>query len=191
MVSRSSGAGRREHESAAGVDAAPARLKIALVCSHGGHLTEMLELEGAFEGHDTFYFCYDADTTRRLPRAYLVPNMARNPVEFAKNLLRLVRIFRKERPDLMVSTGAEIALPAVLVAKLFRLPVLYIECGAQVAHASFTGRILYRLADRFLVQWPELLDLYGPQAEFRGSLIDEAASASGQRSSERTPVNAP
>ena len=191
MVSRSSGAGRREDERVAGVDAASARLKIALVCSHGGHLTEMLELEEAFAGHDTFYFCYDADTTRPLPRAYLVPNMARNPLEFAKNLVRLVRIFRRERPDLMVSTGAEIALPAALVAKLFRVPVLYLECGAQVAHASFTGRILCRLADRFLVQWPELLDVYGPRAEFRGSLIDEGASTSGRTSSEETPVNAP
>ena len=191
MVSRSSGANRRRGEGDGGAHAAPAHIKIALVCSHGGHLTEMLEIEGAFEGHDTFYFCYDAHTTQRLPRAYLVPNMARNPVEFAKNLVRLLRIFRKERPDLMVSTGAEIALPAALVAKLFRLPLLYLECGAQVAHASFTGRILYRLADRFLVQWPELLGVYGPRAEFRGSLIDEAASASGQRSSETTPVNAP
>ena len=191
MVSRSSGAGGREGERVAVVDAAPGRLKIALVCSHGGHLTEMIELQEAFAGHDTFYFCYDADTTRPLPRAYLVPNMARNPVEFAKNLMRLLRIFRKERPHLMVSTGAEIALPAALVAKLFRVPVLYLECGAQVAHASFTGCILYRLADRFLVQWPELLGVYGPRAEFRGSLIDEAASASGQRSSETTPVNAP
>ncbi|HEO70639.1 MAG TPA: capsular biosynthesis protein, partial [Candidatus Hydrogenedentes bacterium] len=101
------------------------RLKICLACSHGGHLTEMLQLRDAFEGHDTFYFCYDAETTRALPNAYRVPNMARNPVEFAKNLVRVFRIFRAERPDLVVSTGAEIALPVVSIAKLFRIPVLY------------------------------------------------------------------
>ena len=149
------------------------RLKICLACSHGGHLNEMLQLHEAFEGHDTFYLCYDADTTRVLARAYLVPNMARNPIEFLKNLVRFTRIFRKERPDLIVSTGAEIAIPAVIVGKLFGARSIYVECGAQVAHPSVTGRILCRWVDAFFVQWPELLDAYGHRARFAGSLIDE------------------
>ena len=161
------------------------RIKICLACSHGGHLTEMLELEEAFEGHDTFYFCYDADTTRRLPNAYLVPNMARNPIEFAKNLFRVTRIFRKERPDLVVSTGAEIAIPVVLIAKLFRVATVYIECGAQVARPSFTGRLMQWLADALYVQWPELLPVYGPRAMFRGSLVAEDDPVNGDRSGEK------
>ena len=154
------------------------RIKICLTCSHGGHLNEMLQLSEAFTGHDTFYFCYDAETTRSLPNVTLVPNMARNPVEFAKNLIRVFRLFRKERPDLIVSTGAEIALPVVLVGKFFRAKVLYIECGAQVVHPSFTGRVMYWVADEFYVQWPELLRVYGGRARFVGSLIDEEASLS-------------
>ncbi len=149
------------------------RLKICLTCSHGGHLTEMLQLGEAFEGHDVFYFCYDADTTRRLPHAYLVPNMARNPIEFLCNLWRLWRIFRVERPDMVVSTGAEIAIPVAIHALLRRAYIVYIECGAQVRHPSVTGRVLYWLADEFYVQWPELLSAYGPRARFRGSLVDE------------------
>ncbi|MCC6699576.1 MAG: glycosyltransferase [Candidatus Hydrogenedentes bacterium] len=133
----------------------------------------MFQLLDAFAGHDTFFFCYDADTTRRLERAYLIPNMARNPLEFLKNLGRAFRVFRKERPDLVVSTGAEIAIPLILVSKLFRIPSIYVECGAQVTTPSFTGRIMYWLADRFYVQWPELREVYGPRARFEGSLIDE------------------
>lgn len=152
----------------------PGPLNIGLVCSHGGHLNEMQQLMPAFAGHRTFFFSYDAETTRRLPQAYLVPNMARNPLEFTKNLFRLWRIFRKERPDLMVSTGAEIALPAWLIAACFRVPCFYIECGAQVIHPSFTGRLMYWLADEFHVQWPELLAAYGKRAHFEGSLIDAA-----------------
>ena len=146
-------------------------LKVCLTCSHGGHLSELLQLQEAFAGHETFYFCYDADTTRRLNRAYLVPNMARNPVEFLKNLARVYRIFRKERPDLVFSTGAEIAIPVVLVGKLFRARTIYVECGAQVKHASTTGRVMYWLADAFFVQWPELLTAYGSRARYAGSLI--------------------
>lgn len=152
----------------------PKPIKICCTCSHGGHLNEMLQIQDAFDGHTVFYFCYDADTTRQLENRYLVPNMAKNPIEFLKNLVRVTRIFRKERPDLIVSTGAEIAIPVVLIGKLFRVPALYIECGAQVVRPSVTGRVMYWMAEEFYVQWPELLQAYGPRARFVGSLIDEA-----------------
>lgn len=148
-------------------------IKICCACSHGGHLNEMLQIQEAFVGHEVFFFCYEAETTRRLERAYLVPNMARNPIEFVKNLGRVWRIFRRERPKLIISTGAEIAIPVVLVGKLLRIPALYIECGAQVVRPSVTGRVMYWLADEFYVQWPELLQAYGPRARYAGSLIDE------------------
>lgn len=138
----------------------------------------MLQLLPCFSGHEVFFFCYDADTTRRLDRAYLVPNMAKNPIEFLKNLVRVNRIFRRERPDLIVSTGAEIAIPVALVGKfLFRARLLYIECGAQVVRPSVTGRVVYWLADEFYVQWPELLAAYGPRARYAGSLIDESPAS--------------
>lgn len=148
-------------------------IKICCACSHGGHLNEMLQIQEAFAGHEVFFFCYDAETTRRLERAYLVPNMARNPIEFLRNLGRVWRILRQERPKLIVSTGAEIAIPVVLVGKLLRIPALYVECGAQVVRPSVTGRVMYWLADEFYVQWPELLQAYGPRARYAGSLIDE------------------
>ncbi len=161
------------------------RLKVCLACSHGGHLTEMLQLLEAFDGHDTFYFCYDAETTRSLENAYRVPNMARNPVEFVRNLARLVLMFRREQPGLVVSTGAEIAIPIAIISKLYRVPIIYIECGAQVAHPSFTGRLMYWLADAFYVQWRELNGVYGPRARFRGSLIDEDSAVKQDHSDKK------
>lgn len=154
-------------------EASQTRLTICLACSHGGHLSEMLQLHEAFDGHEVFYFCYDADTTRRLPNAHLVPNMAKNPFEFAKNLFRVTRLFRKKRPDLVISTGAEIAIPVMLIAKTMRIPCVYVECGAQFTTPSITGRVIARIADRFYVQWPELLAAYGTRAQYAGSLIDE------------------
>lgn len=147
--------------------------KIGLICSHGGHLTEMLELAPAFDGFETFYFCYEADTTRVLPKVYLTPNTPYSPIQFIKNLVRLWKIFSQERPDALVSTGAEIALAGFLIAKLRGIRTLYIECGAQVTHPSMTGRIMIHLADHFYVQWPELQKVYGEKALFVGSLVDE------------------
>lgn len=152
----------------------PQTVTVGLVCSHGGHLTEMLELGEAFEGMRTFYFTYEGDTTRRLPNAHLVPNKPGNPWHFLVNLLKVRRIYREEKPDYVVSTGAEIAIPAFVVARLMGIPTLYIECGCQVTHASATGRVLSRIATDFFVQWPELLKPYGTRARYAGSLIDEA-----------------
>lgn len=165
-----------------GLTNAPPR--VCLVCSHGGHLNEMLELRAAFEGCDVFYFTYDAPTTRALPRAYRVPNRPLSPLAFVRNVLRLLRIFRRERPVLSVSTGAEIALPVLLVGKLFRVPMVYIECGAQVATPSGTGRVMYWLADEFYVQWPELQARYGPRARLVGSLIDDLRKREEKRAEE-------
>ena len=148
---------------------------IALVSSHGGHLTELLELAPAFEACRVFYFCYDADTTRRLPNAYLTPNRPYSPIQFLVNLVRLWRIFAKEKPDCLISTGAEIAIPAFIVAKMRGIRSIYIECGAQVTRPSITGRVVVHLADRFFVQWPELLPAYRGRALYRGSLVDETA----------------
>ncbi|MDZ4857813.1 MAG: glycosyltransferase [Candidatus Hydrogenedentes bacterium] len=159
----------------------PERGRIFLTCSHGGHLSEMLQLADAFNGHELSYFCYDADTTRALPNARLVPNAPYNPIEFVKNLARVWKFLSARRPDLVVSTGAEIAIPVFLVAKLRGIPCAYIECGAQFTTPSLTGRVLCRLADRFYVQWPELLAAYGGQATYAGSLIDETAPDSAQQ----------
>ena len=86
----------------------------------------LLALMPAFEGCETFFFCYDADTTRRLDRAYRVPNMPRNPIEFVRNLFRAARIMRIERPRLIVSTGAEIAIPVALAGKAFGVRLIHV-----------------------------------------------------------------
>lgn len=154
-----------------------ARLSICLVCSHGGHLSEILQLAEAYAEHEVFYFCYDAETTRRLPNVTLVPNRPYSLIEFVKNLLQVRALLKAKRPDLVVSTGAEIAIPVLVIAKMMRVPSVYVECGAQFTSPSLTGRIAYWLCDRFYVQWPELLNAYGPRARYVGSLIDATVPA--------------
>lgn len=139
----------------------------------------MLQLLPAIDGHTHAYFTYDAETTRALPNAHRVPNMAANPIEFLKNMGRVWRIFAVEKPALILSTGAEIALPVLFVAKLKRVPMVYVECGAQFERPSFTGRFMYWFANAFYVQWPELAAYYGPRARYAGSLIDTTPPGSG------------
>lgn len=147
-------------------------MKIALVCSHGGHLTEMLYLMDAFEGHDIFFVTYDNFRTRDLGyKKYLLQNIGTSPLKMSKAFLDFIKILFKEKPEMIISTGSEIAIPAFFIGKLFRIKTVYIESWCRVNTRSGTGRIVYSFSDLFLVQWPELLELYGNKARYEGAVI--------------------
>ncbi len=147
-------------------------MKIALVSSHGGHLTEVLALKDVFKGHRTFFITYQGQTPAGLAPAYFLKKFHDNLFEVVAVWFRVVRIFWRERPDLVFSTGAEIAIPVFFVAKfLFGCKLAYLECSAQVKSRSLTGRIVYPICDLFLVQWEHLLVKYGKKARYCGGLI--------------------
>lgn len=146
-------------------------MRICLVCSHGGHLTEILQLKEAFEEHETFFITYDSARTRELERKYLLRNIGENPLLMARAFVSIFRILRKEKPKLIISTGAEIAIPAFYLAKLFRIRTIFIESWTRVVQPTGTGRIVYPVSDVFLVQWERLLPRYGKKAKYEGAII--------------------
>jgi beta-1,4-N-acetylglucosaminyltransferase len=75
----------------------------------------------------------------------------------------------RSRPKAIISTGPGPAVPASLLAKLLGVKVIYIETGSRISALSASGKILYRVADLFFVQWPELLPLC-PKAIYAGRL---------------------
>lgn len=77
---------------------------------------------------------------------------------------------RKERPSLILSTGAGLIVPFAIVGKLFHIPILFIEIFAQVTNPSLSGRIMYYLADRFIYQWKSL-EHYFPKGIYGGLMI--------------------
>ena len=146
-------------------------MKICLACSHGGHLTEMFELLDAFRNHDVFYITYKSERTANLQRVYLIDNLHSKPSKMLTSLVRIALALISERPRVVISTGAEIAVPVFSLAKLLGMYTIYIESCARVNSASGTGRIVYWIADRFFVQWEELLREYGKKAAYEGGLL--------------------
>jgi UDP-N-acetylglucosamine:LPS N-acetylglucosamine transferase len=137
-------------------------MKIALTCSYGGHMTEMLRLLDAFEGHDVFFIIYESSRNKELPyRKYLLKDMTMkyigvNPFKLISNSLKIRKIIIKEKPDLLVSTGAEIAIPTIFLGKLLGCHTIFVESICRVKSISPTGRLISRFTDIFLVQWEEL-----------------------------------
>jgi UDP-N-acetylglucosamine:LPS N-acetylglucosamine transferase len=125
----------------------------------------------AFEGHDVFFITYDSPRTRELKNAYLFDNLGENPLKLLSSLPRIFRILHKERPHVIVSTGAEIAIPVFYTAKLLRIKTIFIESWCRVNKPSIAGKIVYPIADVFFVQWKQLLKKYGKKAKYEGAVI--------------------
>jgi len=147
-------------------------MKIALVCSHGGHLSEILDLADAYAHHETFFITYDAPRTRMLPRRkYLLRNIGFNVGWMAVAAFQILFILLSERPRVILSTGAEIAVPCFYLGRLLGMRTIFVETWTRVRNPTLTGRWVYPVASAFFVQWPELLRCYGAKAQYRGGLI--------------------
>jgi UDP-N-acetylglucosamine:LPS N-acetylglucosamine transferase len=147
-------------------------MKICIVSSCGGHLTEVRELLPAFGNYPHFYVLNERIV---LPadmegRTYFIRHSERDLLFFV-NLVEAWKILRKERPDVILSTGAGPAVPFAIVGRLFfRSKSVFVETFTRVRIPSLTGRIMYWLADRFFYQ-SRGLDSYFPKGEYGGSLI--------------------
>lgn len=147
-------------------------MKIALVCSHGGHLTEILEMKDAYEGQDAFFITYDDERTKILPhRAYRLTNIGTSKKEMFISSVKILGILLREKPSIVISTGSEIAIPSIILAKLLGIKTIFIESVCRVNSKSGTGKIVYWFSDVFLVQWPQLCNVYGRRAQYHGSIL--------------------
>ncbi|WP_456420724.1 PssD/Cps14F family polysaccharide biosynthesis glycosyltransferase [Thermococcus sp.] len=147
-------------------------MKIALVCSHGGHLTEMLYLMDAFKDHEVFFITYDHPRTRSLPyKKYLFPNFGEKPFKIITYLPKIVNVITKEKPDIMISNGAEIAIPFFYLGKILGIKTIFIECYTRISEPTITGKLVYSISDYFFVLWPEMLQYYGKKARYIGDLF--------------------
>jgi polysaccharide biosynthesis protein len=79
-------------------------------------------------------------------------------------------ILLKKKPDIIISTGALVTYPICLLGKILGKKIVYIESFARVDKASLTGKLMYKIADLFIVQWKELLNIY-PNAVYGGGIF--------------------
>ncbi len=148
--------------------------KIAIVCSHGGHLTETMQILDAFSEHEIFFATYHSarnGEVQQIAPAYFMRNVGVNPFLMLVAFVWAFRILLRERPDTIVSLGAEIALPFFVIGKLFNMHTIFIESWCRIENLSLTGKLVYPIVDKFWVQWPQMLEICGPKAEHHGAVI--------------------
>ena len=138
--------------------------KVMLVGSGGGHLAQLLALKPWWQLLERSWVCFDGPDARDLlsgehvSRAY--SPTTRNAFNLIRNLFLAIKVLRRERPDVIVSTGAGVAVPFFAVARLMGIPTVYIEVIDRVSTRTLTGRLVRPMASAFCVQWREQAELY-------------------------------
>ena len=85
------------------------------------------------------------------------------------NSIKTIGIFMKENPDIVISTGALATIPMCIIAKLFRKKIIFIESFAKINSPTLTGKLVYKFADQFYVQWEKMKEFY-PNAIYKGGI---------------------
>lgn len=151
------------------------KLKVALVCSSGGHLTQLHLLREWWEEQDRFWVTFDKEDARALLRGerryWCFYPTNRSVWNLIRNTVIAISICRRERPDVVVSTGAGPAVPFFFVAKLlFGAKTIFLEVVDRVREPTLTGKLVRNVTDLYLVQWPEQAT-HAPHARVIGRLV--------------------
>ncbi len=139
-------------------------MKLLLVASNGGHLTQLLALRSWWEEHERVWVTAEKPDSKSLLQDERViwsnHPTTRNLPNTLRNLKLAHRVIGTYKPDVVLSTGAGVAPPFFLVAKLRRVPTAFLEVYDRLDSQTLAGRMCYPLTDRFLLQWEEQRALY-------------------------------
>lgn len=151
------------------------RKKLCFAASSGGHFEQITMLAPLMKKYESFIVTeitqYEASIDGE--QIYYLQQVNRNEALFlfrmTVNTFKSMRLFFKEKPDVVITTGVLAVVPLCLIAKVFKKRLIYIESFAKVSSPTKTGQILYRLADQFYVQWESMLEFY-PNAIYLGGI---------------------
>lgn len=153
--------------------------KIMYISSSGGHLSEMLQLKSLFDKYDYHIITEKSPSTTYLKQQYgkkvnyvlfgTRKQKFKYPFILLINCFLSLFYFIKYRPDFIITTGAHTAGPMCCIGKLFGKKIIFIESFANRTTKTVTGRLIYKFADLFVVQWEDMLELY-PNAKYFGSI---------------------
>lgn len=150
-------------------------MKVCLVGSSGGHLTHLYMLKPFWKDKERFWVTFDKEDARSLLEGekvypcYYPTN--RSLKALVKNTKIAWDVLHKEKPDLIISCGAAVAVPFFYIGKIMGAKLVYIEVFDRIDKPTMTGKMVYPITDKFIVQWDEQKKVY-PKSENLGSIFN-------------------
>ncbi|MBQ8246553.1 MAG: UDP-N-acetylglucosamine--LPS N-acetylglucosamine transferase [Lachnospiraceae bacterium] len=149
-------------------------MKVCLVGSSGGHLTHLYMLKPFWKNKERFWVTFNKEDAQSLlegERMYPCYYPANRSLKaLIINTKLAFKVLKKEKPDLIISSGAAVAVPFFYIGKLYGAKTIYIEVFDRIDHSTMTGKMVYPVTDKFIVQWEEMKAVY-PKAVNLGSVF--------------------
>lgn len=156
---------------------------VHLVASLGGHLELLTSMRDALEGVDRVWVTSEGSRAESLrqqgDRVRTLPRLDRSSAT-VRAVLSGILLAVRERPRLVVTSGAGLAVPFCLTARLLGATIVFVETMARVRTGSASGRLLSRVTPHVLVQWPELAAVYPRAVVCRPALLEGVAAVGGR-----------
>ena len=159
-------------------------MNIAFVSSQGGHSGQIkLIFNEEVIGKNNAIFITETPKQDRTPKKNSFSNkfttyffkkdylLTPSPYRYFKTLIALIKLFKKEKIDVIVTNGAQLSIPAVIGARLLGIKVIFLETFIRVKTTTWTAKVCYPFSNIFLVQHPGMIKKYGSKAKFKGSVI--------------------
>ena len=153
------------------------KTKILFISSTGGHFSELMQLRPIMKKCNYRIITEKTDTNKSLKRKFrtkidfLLYETKKHPFKYffvlIANSFLSFYYYLKFRPQIIITTGTHTAGPMCCIGKILGSKIIYIETFANRYTKTATGKILYYIADEFIVQWEEMLKIY-PRATYLG-----------------------
>ena len=148
------------------------RNKVIAVASSGGYWVQLRRVIPAFADSEVVYVTVLESYRSEVPenRFYAVNDATRwNKLALIRLAIRMAWIIARERPSVVVSTGAAPGYFAVMLGRWFGARTIWIDSMANIDELSMSGSRAGQYADLWLTQWPHLARAGGPQ--YGGSVL--------------------
>ena len=152
------------------------RKKICLISSSGGHFEQLLMLRKLSDNYNIFIVTEKTKYNKKDKKInHYIPQVNRKEILFIFkmfiNFIKSLYIFFKEKPDVIISTGALATIPMLYIGHFFKKKVIFIESFAKITSPTMTGKLVYKRkwANQFYVQWESMKKFY-PNAICEGGI---------------------
>jgi beta-1,4-N-acetylglucosaminyltransferase len=153
--------------------------KIILICSDGGHLAQIMELEPMFLKYDYLLITEETEATKSLKKKYNILFLKSRPEGTKRSVLFWYSLFLNfilslkvlfiHFPKAIITTGSHTAVPICVLGKILRVKIIWILSFARISTKAKSADFVYPFADKFIVQWPPVQKLY-PNSIYLGGI---------------------
>jgi UDP-N-acetylglucosamine:LPS N-acetylglucosamine transferase len=145
--------------------------KILAISSPGGHWTQMQRISASFSSHDVVYVSTlkgYADEVRNNKYYQVVDASSWSKLSLISLFFQLLKIILKERPDIVISTGAAPGFFAIIMSRCIGARTIWLDSIANYERISFSGRLVKYFTHLHLTQWEHLKN---QRTQFLGKVL--------------------